>query len=428
MKTILDISDKELANLKNIFYNNYKPLKFFEDYNFKAYFTVIKEKKKWVLNMMDYTRSPIKMRKGKKLNKLIKKRKGIWIPARWKYHRSLFTKKGAILNDTKIKVYKKIYFLEFFFKWFRKQPRAYPITKIFREKGNLDIKDDNVKDGDSIILSFNVYKASWKKLIFFFNKEKLFIKDYKRIRRVSHPINIRFTFFDFNKDENKLMFDFSGRGYDDCNILINLDKIYLKYFYEAETLYDAAVTWHKIRVELREFNFRRNIYTYKHIFLFEYWKAYQQNYWFRKYWDPTWPFIIGQIYRDIHYYRRQNIILTKQYALNVTREEAIRLVEEDRLRAKAENIILKQQMEIKLFKLRIKMNIENTKKIQKSFEDDGIILSFFETYIIFKKMQAKQKIIDEKIIARNRRLFKLKKAEEKRNFEPKRRDLRIFKF
>jgi hypothetical protein len=33
------------------------------------------------------------------------------------------------------------------------------------------------------------------------------------------------------------MFDFSGQGYDDCNLLIILNKYYLKHFYEAEKLF-----------------------------------------------------------------------------------------------------------------------------------------------------------------------------------------------
>jgi hypothetical protein len=50
----------------------------------------------------------------------------------------------------------------------------------------------------------------------------------------------------------------------------------------------------------------------------------------------------------IRYYNREHIINTKKIEKKVSREEAIRLVEEDRLRARAENIILKEQMKEKL--------------------------------------------------------------------------------
>jgi len=50
----------------------------------------------------------------------------------------------------------------------------------------------------------------------------------------------------------------------------------------------------------------------------------------------------------IRFYNREHIINTKRIEKKVSREEAIRLVAEDRERARAENIILKQQMKEKL--------------------------------------------------------------------------------
>jgi superfamily I DNA and/or RNA helicase len=50
----------------------------------------------------------------------------------------------------------------------------------------------------------------------------------------------------------------------------------------------------------------------------------------------------------IKFYNREHIINTKRIEKKVSRAEAIRLVEESRLRAKAENIILKEQMNEKL--------------------------------------------------------------------------------
>jgi len=73
------------------------------------------------------------------------------------------------------------------------------------------------------------------------NKDKKILRDYKRIRRVAHPVNFIFTFYDLDKNNQDLMFDFSGQGYDDCNLLITCNSYYVQYFEDFKSLYDEAV-------------------------------------------------------------------------------------------------------------------------------------------------------------------------------------------
>jgi len=73
----LDISEDKLYN---IFNSNYKPLKFFYDYNFLTYHAFIYESPVLISLINDYSRGPLKIRKGMRANKKIKKHKKVWIP------------------------------------------------------------------------------------------------------------------------------------------------------------------------------------------------------------------------------------------------------------------------------------------------------------------------------------------------------------
>jgi hypothetical protein len=380
----------------------------------------------FIYKIKNYYKGPIKLRKGKKANKKIKKFKGLWIPIKRKYHRSLFMKRKCKLYDTNLTNENKIKFLEFFFKWFRKRPRAYLITKVFSQDG--EINDKNLKNGDKIIISFVVYKAAWKKIIASLDKEDLIIPDYKRIRRVGHAINFTFLFYDLDKSTQDLMFDFSGQGYDDCNLLIILNKYYLKHFYEAEKLFAITTWWYGELIELRQFKLFMNVYTYKHEFLFEYWKAYKRDLWYRKYWDPEWPRIIGEMMFNIRYYAKEHIINTKRYALNVSREVAIKLVAEDKARAKAENIILKAEMKKKLAALDMQITLKSVAEYLEENEKKGIVIPY---NIAFREIVNRRKRADEiwaEAIAINVQIAKEEEAERIRTYQPKLRDLRIFKF
>jgi hypothetical protein len=73
------IKDDEIReeDLYNIFNSNYKPLKFFKDYAFLTYHTLIHESKVLISLINDYSREPIKIRKGMKANKKYKKHKKV---------------------------------------------------------------------------------------------------------------------------------------------------------------------------------------------------------------------------------------------------------------------------------------------------------------------------------------------------------------
>jgi hypothetical protein len=109
----LDVAEEELYN---IFNSNYKPLNFFKDYFFLTYHALIYESPVLISLINDYSREPIKIRKGMKANKKYKKHKKIWLPVSFKYHRSRFTKKGCLLSDTQLLNINKIKLLKFFFK------------------------------------------------------------------------------------------------------------------------------------------------------------------------------------------------------------------------------------------------------------------------------------------------------------------------
>jgi hypothetical protein len=98
-----------------------------------------------------------------------------------------------------------------------------------------------LSEGDQYIISFLCYRASFKKIISNLEKNDLVLPDYELIRRIAHPINFIFMFYDLDKNNQDLMFDFSGKGYDDCSLLIICNSFYLKYFKDFEPLFDEAV-------------------------------------------------------------------------------------------------------------------------------------------------------------------------------------------
>lgn len=433
----LKVKESDIRNLKNIFYDNMEPMNFFINYKFVAKFTHMSEEDNFISNLKDQWSGPIKMRKGRRPNQKVKKRKKIWVSIKKIYYRSLFMKSGCKLHDKKSKIIiklkkeNKIKFLNFFFKWFQKRPRAFLLTKDFwkqiKSGRKLRIIDQNITDGDRIICSFNVFKSSLKKFFAHFDEEDFFIPDYKRIRGIGHGINIVFIFSDNNKGDDDLKFYFRGFGHDSCTINIILNRSYLKYFYKAEWFYRMAVIWHNKLVIMRNYNLYRGVANYRLEFLFEYWKAYKEDFWFRKYWDPDWPKIIGGIMSTIKYHAKENIINTKRYALNVSREEAIRLVEEDRLRARAENIILKQQMKLKLEKLDLIDDIKDTNKLIDEKKKNGIHLSFIQAFSEIQRRRQEYKKRTAEIIAINTIIAQEMIAESKRTYQPPKRELRIFK-
>ena len=417
-----DDINEELLN--NIFNRNYKPLNFFKDYAFWTYHTFIREDKVLISLINNYSRDPIKIRKGMKANKKFKKRnykkqKKVWLPISLKYHRSKFTKRGCLLSDTDLLNKNKIKLLNFFFKWQKKRTRAYHLTKIQKN-------EEFVNEGDQFIISFFCYKASFKKIISNLDKNDKILRDYERIRRIAHPINFKFMFFDLEKNNQDLMFDFSGQGYDDCNLLIICNSYYIKYFENFVSLYKEAVNWNTLVVNYRIYSLTLNVYLNKYNFLFEFWKAYKINYWFRKYWDPEWPKIIGEIMYKIRFYRREDIINTKRIEKKVSREEAIKLVEEDRLRARAENIILKEQMKEKLAILEWGDYLKWTRELIEKYKKKGIVKNFAEALHEIRKDRIQAAIWTEQVIAMNKKIAKKMILEEKKKFEPKKRDLRIF--
>lgn len=415
------IKDDEIReeDLCNIFNSNYKPLKFFKDYAFLTYHTLIHESKVLISLINDYSREPIKIRKGMKANKKYKKHKKVWVPVAFKYHRSRFTKKGCLLSNNELLNSNKIKLLNFFFKWQKKRTRAYCITKIQKNEGFIN-------EGDQLIITFICYKASFKKIMSNLEKDKRILKDYKRIRRRAHPVNFKFMFYDLDKNNQDLMFDFSGQGYDDCNLLITCNSYYIKYFEDFEHLYNGAVDWQNLVWHFRVYSLNANIYLNKYNFLFEFWKAYKINYWFRKYWDPEWPKIIGKMMSTIRYYNREHIINTKRIEKKVSREEAIRLVEEDRLRARAENIILKEQMKEKLAILEWGDYLKWTRELIEKYKKKGVDKNFGEALNEIRLWRIEYDKWGAELIARNKEIAKERILEEKKNFEPKKRDLRIF--
>ena|ERR1044071_5726678 len=92
---------------------------------------------------------------------------------------------------------------------------------------------------------------------------------------------------------------------------------------------------------------------------------------------------------DVKYYAKENIINTKRDAMNVSREEAIRLVAEDVARARAENIILKQQMKEKLARLELISTLKFTQRLIDHKKEEGIHLSFEEAFSEIRRRQAR---------------------------------------
>jgi len=127
------------------------------------------------------------------------------------------------LNDTELLNKNKVKLLNFFFKWQKKRNRAYSLTLIKEKVGT-------ISEGDQYIVSFLCYKASFKKIISNLEKNDVIIPDYEFIRRIAHPITFIFMFYDLHKNNQELMFDFTGKGYDDCTLLIICNSFYLKYF------------------------------------------------------------------------------------------------------------------------------------------------------------------------------------------------------
>jgi hypothetical protein len=78
----------------------------------------------------------------------------------------------------------------------------------------------------------------------------------------------------------------------------------------------------------------------------------------------------------IRFYNREHIINTKRIEKKVSREEAIRLVAEDRERARAENIILKQQMKEKLARLDWYQDLRRARDLVKKKKENGINIDF----------------------------------------------------
>lgn len=420
------IKKKEEVFLYDIFNKNYKSFDFFEYYGFAVYnYTNMYENPNFVAITKDYYRDPIKLRKGMKINKKYKKRnykkqKKAWLPISWKYHRSKFTTQGCLLYDTDLINANKIKLLNFFFKWQKKRNRAYRLTKIQKE-------DDYINEGDQLIISFYCFKASFKKIVSNLEKNDVILTDYERIRRIVHPINFKFMFYDLHKNNQDLMFDFSGSGYDDCTLLIICNSYYIQYFEDFQSLLDIAIDWYLQLVTLRDFNLCWNLYMWKYDFLFEYWKAFKINYWFRKYWDPEWPKIIGEIWSKIKFQRREDIINTKRKEKNVSREEAIKLVYEDKMRARAENIILKAQMKEKLKTLDWFESLRWTRDLIADYKKKGIDISFGDALELIRLRRIEYAKNTAETIAINKKIAKEMLLEEKRNFQPKMRDIRIFK-
>lgn len=417
---IIDKDEIHVKSLLNIFNRGYKPFKFFYDYAFLTYFTFIHENEVFISLIKDYSREPINIRKGMKAHKKFKKRnykkqRKAWLPIALKYHRSNFTKKGCLLNDTELLKIDKIKLLNFFFKWQKKRTRAYSLTQF-------ESNEEYLTEGDEYIINFYCYRASFKKIISNLNKNEKILPDYEKIRRIAHPMTFKFKFFDLDKNNQDLMFDFRGNGYDDCTLLIICNTFYFNYFEDFKENYDIAIDWQLLVVNYRTYSLTLSVYQNKHNFLFEFWKAYKMNYWFRKYWDPEWPKIIGEILYKIRFYRRENIINTKRIEKKVSREEAIRLVEEDRLRAKAENIILKKQMQEKLAVLEWYDNLNWANRLVEEGKKPDLIEALKEVSIL-RVIYARR---TAEIIAMNQKIAKKMILEEKKKFEPKKRDLRIF--
>ena len=75
---IFIIKKKEEEIMYNIFNNNYKPLSFFKDYGFATYnYTYMYENPLLVDLIQDYSRDPIRMRRGIKNFKKYKKHKRV---------------------------------------------------------------------------------------------------------------------------------------------------------------------------------------------------------------------------------------------------------------------------------------------------------------------------------------------------------------
>jgi hypothetical protein len=95
---------------------------------------------------------------------------------------------------------------------------------------------------------------------------------------------------------------------------------------------------------------------------------------------------------NIRYYAKEHIINTKRYALNVSREVAIKLVAEDKARAKAENIILKAEMKKKLAALDMQITLKSVAEYLEENKKKGIVIPY---NIAFREIVNRRKRADE---------------------------------